>query len=193
VANIFGYRPYGTHTQRQCRIWDTGQTSVLICKAEGLWQLTRKVPAEDTRRVDVFSFTCVVLPTGHENQRDNVDPCVRHLAQLVRDVAAAFDAAAVLAPPLQAETVEGLDALFLAAKLPELVASSLRTAGAAHVKELGPNGWAELAPWARLHDGEVQGLAAHRSLGPWLVCVGLPMCLGWWFLRHGQRYRKTRL
>ena len=50
--------------------------------------------------------------------------------------------------------MEGLEALLRAARLPDSMASEFRAAvcvtGAVHVKELGREGWAELAPWAQL-------------------------------------------
>ena len=185
--------------------WHDGNTDwrwqrgvVFTNKAKGLWTPTQKVSLEDVRhmqsRVELFPFTFeVVSPTG---PRVSIPQCRMHLAQWIRDGAAAFDAAQVaqLWPHLRnwradnaadgaaavtddAAAVQDLSQLLDAARVsPATRAALVRdivAVGAVHVQELTQEDWQSLTSWQLLKPLEQRRVLTHVPPGGFQCCLSV--------------------
>ena len=143
---------------------------VFTAKAEGLWEPTGKVSAEDVRhlrnRVEEFHFEHVV-PSLKEV--DSCAPCMARWVRMFSDEAIPAPVAAAVAPnggtlAPDFSTVAGFRELVVSAKLAgPLVEELFRDVvalGAVDVAELALSDWEQLPSWEKLRRLEVRRLAA---------------------------------
>ena len=137
--------------------WRRG--AVFTAKERELWMPRDGVTLEDIShiksRVEVFRCTGEI-----PRRRGGIAQCRHCLAKWVRDAVAAHDAEDGLAPPPPgaAGVVDGMQALFEAARLPQDVRGDLAreicALGAVAISELSREDWEALNAWGRLRELE---------------------------------------